>query len=34
MARGHCININTDEFRKLVEETGLGQREVKARIAV
>lgn len=29
----HCINIQHPEYKKLVQETSLGQRELKARIA-
>jgi hypothetical protein len=29
----HCININTPEYKQLVKDTKLGQRELKARIA-
>ncbi len=29
----HCINIKLPEYSKLVSETNIGQRELKARIA-
>ena len=29
----HCININSPEYISLAQQTKLGQRELKARIA-